>query len=114
VFTPIAEMPGGWTLGYVVQYSQRYIYPEMPMFRYGSGILDTRLRTPFQVAHETCGKEIFYAVKKWLDVKDNEYGYAAQSRPDWRAVDKCKMALEIELKKIGEWDDALLDNGVNY
>ena len=104
----VGGLSGGWTLGYVVSPSTRFIYPEMPIFR-GLGGVE---RTPFEVARQPEGRRVFFEVKRWLDEADVRYGYGAQSRPDWRAVDKAKMAMQSELVRIGAWDDELLDTGV--
>lgn len=113
MLTPIIEgLPGGWTLGYVFAPNQNTMYPEAPAFRMGSGVLSTQLRTPFQVARLEEGRAIFFEVKRWLDAADSRLGRFVGQDPAWRAMEKCKLAMEIELKKSGAWQDELKQNDV--
>ena len=84
------------------------IYPERPVFVGPGGVV----RTPRDVARQPEGRAVFQAVKRWLDYADFRYEYGAQARPDWRAVDKAKMAMHVELVRIGAFDDELLETGV--
>lgn len=72
----------------------------------------TRLTYVGDVAHMPEGREVFVAVKKWLDEADLRMAYGAQAEGSWKAADKAKMAIEDELRKIGRWDDSLLETGV--
>lgn len=107
-FRPIAGLPNGWQLGYQVSPNLHLLYPELPYLRTADG----RLLTPAEAARTEDGAELFHHVKKWLDVADHHYGGACQQHPDWRAVDKAKMAMEDVLRETGRWDDALLETGV--
>lgn len=106
-------MSGGWNFGFRIQPTEKFIYPEMPVFvRFHQTIQAAEERTPFEVARMTEGRSVFSELKRWLDHADLRYAYGAQSQPDWRAADKAKMGMEDELKRIGAWDDSLLETGV--
>lgn len=107
-FIPIAGLPGGWDVGYQVSPTLHLLYPERPYFKRSDG----RLMTPQEVAASDQGRDVFHHVKKWLDIADQRYGGAAQSKPDWRAIDKAKLAMHVTLEELGLMADDLLDTGV--
>jgi len=104
----VGGLPCNWRLGYEVEPTTYLVYPEKPYFIRSDGAV----RTPKEVARYPEGRAVFVAVKRWLDHADMRFGNGANSRPDWRAVDKAKMAMHVELVRTREWDDALLDTGV--
>lgn len=107
-FRPIAGFPNGWRLGYRVYPNLYLLYPELPCFKTPDG----RFMTPAEAAATESGPLMFHHTKKWLDIADQRYGGAAQAQPDWRAVDKAKMAMEDVLIATGRMSDELLDTGV--
>ena len=99
----ILDLPGGWEIHHEYTSSEIGALPMMIHRKSGR-----RRSYAGDVAHFPEGRAIFVAVKRWLDEADERMGYGAQSQGNWKAMDKAKMAIEDELRKLGKWDDSLL------
>lgn len=103
-FNPVAGFPNGWTVGFQTSPSIELLYPEKPFYKAPDG----KIYEPAEAATLPEGRELFHHTKRWLDIADQRYGYGAQSQPDWRAMDKAKMAMHLKLEEIGAMSDELL------
>jgi hypothetical protein len=102
----ICDLPGGWSIHH--EYDDPEIGP-LPLLvhkRYG------RRTNLYFMAHRPEGREVFKAVKQWLDEADRRLQYGSQANGAWRAMDKAKFAIEDALREVGRWDDSLLENPV--
>lgn len=103
---------GCWTLCYVDRPDVRRTYSEVPVFRLGAGILDSRSYTPFQVACSADGISVYAELKKWIDASNPSLRFGADSRPEWRAANQARLAMHYQLVRIGAFREELLKSQV--
>lgn len=104
----VGEVGYGWTL-YADSVGDQ-LAPILPRLVHRDG----RRRTPIQVAEsEDPGqaREIFREIKRQLDIADREWVNPGQD-PCFRALDLAKISMQLALKRVGRWDECLLDTGV--
>jgi hypothetical protein len=83
----ILDLPHGWSLHH--EYTCEEIGP-LPLLvhrRWG------RFPNAKDVARRPEGREVFRAIKLWLDEADQRMAYGAQAEGSWKAADKAKMAM---------------------
>lgn len=105
----VMNLPCRWALfalpGQVPRFGESYV----PAFVHGDR--DHTL-DPRQMAYVEGARAIYHAIKRQLDVMDLTWVNPGLD-PRFKAVDKARLAMEDELRKIGNWTDELLQTGVH-
>jgi len=84
------------------------MYSEMPVFLREA---DGKEMSPEEVAVSESGRYVFHHVKKWLDFADRQKGMS--TTPEWRTVDKARLAMQVKLEEVGAMTSDLLQNEVS-
>lgn len=101
----VMDLPLGWAL-YAV-HGPKDVGGWVPVFRHKKH----GERSEEEIARMYGARSIFHALKRQLDIMDHTWNNPGED-PRFKAADKAKLKLEIELEKHGKWSWDLLDTGV--
>lgn len=99
----ILNMAGGWSLR--AEPASAEMGHIVPVFFDREG----NRKTPMDAALSEYAVPIFRSIKKWLDIADERMAFGAMQEPAWKAADKAKLAMQILMQQIGNFDPTMLD-----
>jgi len=104
----VMNLPLGWRLyavpGQVRDFGNTYV----PIFRHPNRPGEYK---PDQLAFMEGARAIFHALMRQLRIMDLTWVHPGED-PRFKAVDKARLKMEMTLREIGNWDEELLETGI--